>query len=452
MKESFARTALELVSEGRPFTDILTTDRFMMTTALKSLYMQIEMPYDIHTMTFQFNHGSRPPIEESIDPQSPNYMVFGYAAPTTSSGKKFTGTCAGDATKISTYPGNTYLFQVLLGAAPRDSSNNSAGTTALGCMEHAIQPYFTAQDLSDWQMVTIATSGTPLNSFDLPALRAATTLGSKLPRVSFFTTPAFLAVWNTNDSNQHRVTANQALLGALGQGFLNAEDAVITPPTLVAVNGDHASNGACYGCHKALDPMRQFWAMSYDYSDRTDGKGKGGGAPSFGFDDVAQDGKTLVDFGTLLAQVGDAQVADSPRESLRARHGAEALLLRQLVEMRGDGPRAAPRCAGVPEFELRLQNPRARAVLLAARHGGDGHRDLRRERRDHQRRTPRPALRGALQPARHRRPVRDRAADADRRDHRDEPLGGRHGCRRVQPRLAIPRHAHRSEPLLPRGE
>ena len=37
-----------------------------------------------------------------------------------------------------------------------------------------------------------------------------------LPRVGFYTTPAFLALWNTNDSNQHRVTANQTLLVALG--------------------------------------------------------------------------------------------------------------------------------------------------------------------------------------------------------------------------------------------
>lgn len=122
MKESFARTALALVASGRPFTDVLTTNQFMMTTALKSLYMQIEAPYDIHTMTFQYNHGMRPPIETSL-----TNMVFGYEAPTTSTGRKFTGTCAGDTSKVSTYPGNTYLFHILLGSVPRDSSNNSAG-------------------------------------------------------------------------------------------------------------------------------------------------------------------------------------------------------------------------------------------------------------------------------------------------------------------------------------
>ena len=45
--------------------------------------------------------------------------------------------------------------------------------------------------------------------YNIPALRQATELGLALPRTGFYTTPAFLALWNTNDSNQHRVTANQ---------------------------------------------------------------------------------------------------------------------------------------------------------------------------------------------------------------------------------------------------
>jgi hypothetical protein len=310
MKESFARTCLELIAEGRPFSDILTTQRFMMTTALKSLYMQIEMPYDIHTFTFQFNHGTRPALTDTLDPTSANYMVFGYAAPTTTTGKGPSGTtCAGDSTKVSTYPGNTNLFNVLLGVVPRDSSNNGQGTTDLGCMEHAIQPYFTPNDLADWQMVTITSTGTPIKSYDLPSLRAATTLPSKLPRVSFFTTPAFLAVWNTNDSNQHRVTANQALLAALGQGFTSADAAIPTPPSAIGLDGTHAVNGSvCYACHKSLDPMRQFWANSYDYNDQVNTKPPASPTGSFGFGDVTKNGTTLVDFGTFVGQVSDTQV------------------------------------------------------------------------------------------------------------------------------------------------
>jgi hypothetical protein len=312
MKESFARTAFAIAAQGRPFTDVLTTNQFMMTTALKSLYMQIEAPYDIHTMTFKFNHGMRPALEDTLDPKSTNYMVFGYEAPTTSTvGRKFTDTCAGDATKVSVFPGNTYLFHILLGSVPRDSSNNGAATTQLGCMEHPSKPYFTAQDSSDWQLVTIG-SGTPINPWDLPALRkSGATLNSKLPRVSFFSTPAFFSVWNTNDSNQHRVTANQALLAALGQGYTSTDANIPAPPTLTAVNGMHATTDSlCYACHKSLDPMRQFWGNFYDYNDKGEGK-KSSGAASFGFSNVTQNGAGLADFGKFLAEVTDEQVAGS---------------------------------------------------------------------------------------------------------------------------------------------
>jgi hypothetical protein len=175
-------------------------------------------------------------------------------------------------------------------------------------MEHAMKPYFTAQDLSDWQMVTITNAGTPIRSFDLPALRAATTLPSKLPRVSFFSTPAFLAVWNTNDSNQHRVTANQALLAALGQGYTNSQSAIPTPPSSIGLDGSHAVSGTeCYVCHKSLDPMRQFWANSFDFNDQVNTKSTSTAA-SFGFGDVLQNGTSLVDFGKFVGMVTDSQV------------------------------------------------------------------------------------------------------------------------------------------------
>ncbi len=46
LQDSFAMTAWQLVREGRPFTEVLTTNRFVMTTALKSLYIQTEMTAD----------------------------------------------------------------------------------------------------------------------------------------------------------------------------------------------------------------------------------------------------------------------------------------------------------------------------------------------------------------------------------------------------------------------
>ena len=312
MQESVARTAFYYASNGMPLSNILTTNQFMMTTGLLSLYLQVEMPYDIHTFNWTFNQATRPPIAETLDPTSPNYMQWGYAPPTTVSfpnvAQQKNGVACEGQNIISTFPGNTNLYNVLLGVVPRDGST----TTTVTCFEHAIQPYFTPQDQSDWRLVTLRglnAGETELQSFNLPALRgiaAGGSLGLRASRVGFFSTPAFAAVWNTNDSNQHRVTANQTLLAALGQGFTSTS--VIIPPQPVSTTGldpAHAVSGSvCYACHVALDPLRQFWGNVYDYNDVPIAKPAATGGV-FAFANVNQTGKSLTDLGSFLLQVTD---------------------------------------------------------------------------------------------------------------------------------------------------
>jgi hypothetical protein len=173
--------------------------------------------------------------------------------------------------------------------------------------------------MSDWQWVTVRALNPGeayVQPYDLPTLRSATELAVALPRVGFYTTPAFLALWNTNDSNQHRVTANQALLAALGQSF--SSESLIVPLSEPGLDPSHAVSGTeCYGCHKSLDPMRQFWASQFDFNDRNDFiiNSFTGAPPNprpatiggvFAFDDVNQAGASLLAFGPLLAQVTDS--------------------------------------------------------------------------------------------------------------------------------------------------
>ncbi|HEY2734798.1 MAG TPA: hypothetical protein VGI70_12475, partial [Polyangiales bacterium] len=224
----------------------------------------------------------------------------------------------GAAVTSATYNGYAQLFQRLLGFTPRFPY--AAMPT---CWEHASKPYFTTQDMSDWQWVNVR----PLNSgeayvqpYDLPTLRKTTELALKLPRVGFFTTPAFLALWNTNDSNQHRVTANQTLLVALGHSFTSANG--ITPLSTAGLDASHAVAGSeCYGCHKSLDPLREFWANQFDFNDRNDFPTRGfmmtaanprpttlGGALAFG--DTNASGASMLDLGPLLAKVSDGATTD----------------------------------------------------------------------------------------------------------------------------------------------
>jgi hypothetical protein len=335
LQDSFALTALQLMAEGKPLSDVLTTQRYMMTTALKSLYLQIEMPNDqpyaftrkatnAAPVAWKVDYSGNPiPLEQSLDPNSPNFMVFDDQPPVNASmfgarGGMFQncrgGTALdanGAAVTSAAFNGNAQLFQRLIGFTPRFPY--AAQPT---CWEHASKPYFTSDDVSDWQWVSVRplkSGESYLRPYDLPTLRKTTELALKLPRIGFYTTPAFLALWNTNDSNQHRVTANQTLLVALGNSFTSAD--LIIPLSTAGLDSGHAVSGSeCYGCHKNLDPMRQFWGNQYDFNDRNDFPTRGfmmtapnprptatGGG--FAFANVNASGASMLDFGPLLAQV-----------------------------------------------------------------------------------------------------------------------------------------------------
>src|SRR5262249_16347322 len=113
---------------------------------------------------------------------------------------------------------------------------------------------------------------------------------------------------------QHRVTANQTLLVALGAALTS--DSEISPVSTIGLDQTHAvMNTECYGCHKVLDPLRQFWANQFDFNDPND-------FPSFVFQGISNPrpttkggalaaanvnatGATIADLGNLLAQVVD---------------------------------------------------------------------------------------------------------------------------------------------------
>jgi hypothetical protein len=329
LEESFARTALHIMENDQPFTDVLTTRQLMMTTALMSLYIQIEMPNDQPfnfggqqqeklawqiDMTGVGSDGSptdadRTAVEIPIE-QAVKTMLFDDRPPVmqgSSFGGNFGGTCTPE---IKNEQGYSLLFQRLFGYTQRTPFSAN-----IQCIEHASLPYYTASDLSDWRLVTLSDGANHPEMYDLPALRETNQLGLALPRVSFFTTPAYLALWNTNDSNKHRVTANQTLLVALGEA-LTAENEISAVST-VGLDPEHSpsSNPECYGCHKILDPLKQFWESYFDFQDRNDfqvnrfggqtvrPERTNGGALSFR--NVNAEGTTLGDLGQLLARVED---------------------------------------------------------------------------------------------------------------------------------------------------
>ena len=94
LMDSFALTVWELVKQGKPFTQALTTNSYMLTTAMMSTMSFFD---DMHVSDtrqglnrlgqraaiaqYTFDTASTATLAESLDPTNPKYMVFHMAAP-----------------------------------------------------------------------------------------------------------------------------------------------------------------------------------------------------------------------------------------------------------------------------------------------------------------------------------------------------------------------------------
>lgn len=320
LRESFARTALQLVEEGQPFTATLTTRRFMLTPRLMMLYAYLDAiqvsdsgaRVDLFAKAhpgFQFTLTAKSgaiPLNQTLDPNSPNYMVF-YAPqlsavydplcpqdPLVYDGRS--GQPSVTPALYLTLQGRPASFTVLTGTGARH-------TCAPPAFPASAQP-LTAADSADWHMVEIVQASPDQGTsgvLDLTNFRTGGNLLLRTPRVGFFTTPSFLAEWNTNDSNQARVTANQTLIVALGHA-VSPQNATL-PPSLGAVDETHAPVGsACFACHQSLDPMRQFFRQTYSYYFHPQTRQAEISLPgSFGFRGVSASGSGIFDLASQLA-------------------------------------------------------------------------------------------------------------------------------------------------------
>ena len=312
-EESFARTMLALIANGQPLTAALTTRQLMLTTALKELYAFLDVweVDDAGKVTDRFkqaNPGLTITVEaaagpiaiaDTLDPTSPAYMHW-YDPDVATAGSNVAG-CTEDPI---VYPVRGLTLHYLLYGA-LDGRKNSAGTQCPPTAGTAAAPQLTASDFSDWSLVTLrppVAGETTTHFYDLPALRASNELVLSIPRVGFYSTPAFFANWPTNISNQMRVTMNQTLIVALG-AQVDGSDGTITPgnpaPGLDTV---HAAQPNCAACHLTLDPLRSIFSATYSWNyhdqlDSTLSAQKG----MFAFHGVIQPVASMSDLGDVLA-------------------------------------------------------------------------------------------------------------------------------------------------------
>jgi hypothetical protein len=280
LTESFARTAWSIVEEGRPFDEIATTRRWMMTTAMMSFLVAVD---DDPTKgpEHKFYHNNPPAgmsAGSSAAQQAANrawYVPNACADPTYTTNKRY------------------FVLPALMGRL-----------STIDCPTYDGQAVMNDNDFADWRPVdlsTITSDDDKIAYYDIPALRAASSLGLEIPRTGFFSTPAFLAKWRSNVDNSFRVTTNQALIVALGQSF-DDEDGTL-PLDESGLSDDHADpTTVCYACHKNLDPMRNFFLKEFDPDFYSALDVKADVQPSFSFFGEASEGEDLTDLGQSIAQ------------------------------------------------------------------------------------------------------------------------------------------------------
>jgi hypothetical protein len=313
-QQSFALTMIDQLGKGRPLSDATTTNKLMMTTALKELYAFLDV-WQVDddgkvTDLFRQAHPKQPitveaaagpiPIADTLDPTSPNYMHW-YNPDVATNDMQVAG-CTQDPL-VYDPPSGIVLHYLLYGALD-GRKNPTGGPNCPPAGGTAAAPQLDpTKDFSDWTLVTIRPPAGPeavTPFYDLPALRAATELVLTSPRVGFFSTPAFFANWQTNTSNQMRVTMNQTLIVALGAQVDGT--GLTVPPSTPGLDAAHAGAAACLACHQDLDPLRSIFSATFSWNyhaqqDQAFAAQKG----MFAFGGVIQPVQSLGDLGATLA-------------------------------------------------------------------------------------------------------------------------------------------------------
>jgi hypothetical protein len=264
ISDSFSATVWDIVANDRPFTEILTTRTFMLNVPQMVMLSYID---------------ADPRGDDGKD--LPSWVLQRYAG--FEVGVRWTGNVIPQGQTFN--PDSANFMRFWLDTTPDASCQTALGNTTTGrnALLDAFELMFrvmpgllkcgTATEIfsdADWQLrpvtLRVADAGEdPTAFFDVPGMRTADELVLHSDRVGYFTTLGFSVNWLTNDSNQHRVNANQALIVGLGRTF--DPENVFVPADGATVDEGHAEPGSpCYSCHKDLDPLRDFLRQSYTYA------------------------------------------------------------------------------------------------------------------------------------------------------------------------------------------
>lgn len=320
--ESFARTAYRIVQSGEPWTNVLTTTTWEMTTAMMA-YMAYTDDVVVDddegktirttnghfpTLRFVQTQAAAPPPSQALDPNHANFGLLWHDEladlPTSCN---VTATTVVDTTqlvngewRLSNNNPSFNIFSWMIGRQQSLRRHNADCNTGAANRE----PLFDREDFTDWRPVTIVKPGDGESGtifYDLAELRSAAELKIHADRVGFMSTPGFMGTWPTNEDNSARVTINQILIVALGASFEGEAVSDFSPTEL---DTEHAEPGTeCYACHQTLDPMRDYIRASWTnfYGQQLDEERTSLEA-DFVFKEMQSAGNGIVDLANTLAE------------------------------------------------------------------------------------------------------------------------------------------------------
>lgn len=319
-KESISRTALAIIKEGRPWTEILTTRRFMMTSGLLAFYAynfdkQVDdkgwksktfATVNAGLKDIEIVKGGAIPRSESLDPKSPQFMRF--TDPKIQACLK-----TKSHTMAFTQARPVGLWLIMMGYLDLHKNERDATFNVnADCLKDGtqasikLQPVFESKDFEDWRWVEIrkpSGNESPTPFYRMDTIRKSNILLTPHEQVGFLTSPAFHANWQTNEDNDHRLTINQILIVALGSSFDGADN-FVPVSTKSLLDEQHAAPGSeCWSCHKTLDPMKQLLRQSLTYNgfhQRNEEIRKKGGV--FSWYGVEKSGNGVVDLAKYLSE------------------------------------------------------------------------------------------------------------------------------------------------------
>ena len=242
--ESFARTAQELVAEGRPFTENDDDDPFhddpRVDGALRvprrvagrrrrsSDHRRLQgRPPRRHDLR-RGRAGAHParPDARPVEPELPALVRSGRRA----AGRADRGGLRrSDPVRVPSERAHRFICSFSAPSRPATRCRPASSAHSEGTAQGPQPPPGPTSPPGRWSRSGRRRPARPSTSFYETSPRCARRprLVLSLPRVEpFFTTPAFFANWQTNASNEMRVTMNQALIVATGAQVDGTDDTV----------------------------------------------------------------------------------------------------------------------------------------------------------------------------------------------------------------------------------